>query len=151
MTPQEQKPNKGWTEKQISEFTAMLKSGLTHLQIARLTGRGKGAISSMAKKVGHVRNRGGMVYHAPKTQRSKGLSFDRQYWDERAFTSYGQRTTLDKLKPNQCHFPMFDDTGYCGCEGVTEKGYCQMHHDLCYVKPKRKKAIDWKNWKPAKC
>ena len=133
-----------WSQADDALLIKLVRNYHGYEDIARTLEREVPAVKARLKKLG--------VSH-PAYTKKRGIPCMKELgsMDERAYTSYGQRTTLDKLKPNQCHFPMFDNTGYCGAEGVTEKGYCQAHHDLCYRKTKKTKSIEWKHWKPAKC
>lgn len=52
-------------------------------------------------------------------------------------TAYGEKTSLENLKPKQCHWPVGDpkdkDFGFCGAE-KSGKLYCEKHTSIAYQK-----------------
>lgn len=133
-----------WSQADDAILIKLARNYHGYEDIARILEREVPAVKARLKRLG--------VSH-PAYTKKRGIPCMKELGsrDERAYTSYGQRTTLDKIKKNQCCFPMFDNTGYCGCDEIHGKNYCKNHFDLCYVVPKKSRRIDWQHWKPAKC
>lgn len=133
-----------WSQADDALLIKLVRNYHGYEDIARTLEREVPAVKARLKRLG--------VSH-PAYTKKRGIPCMKELGsrDERAYTSYGQRTTLDKIKKNQCCFPMFDNTGYCGCDEIHGKNYCKNHFDLCYVVPKKSRRIDWQHWKPAKC
>lgn len=125
----------------------MLKTGMTHKRIAEHLGIKRGTVGSKALRLGF--SRGKHADHRAKNPVGLKVVANKECYDERAYTSYGVRTTLDKLERDKCRWPMFDDSGFCGGECVSGGVYCAAHDDLKRRKSKKpKKNIDWNHWKP---
>lgn len=143
MTPQEQKVKTRWTKADDDLLVKLTKAYCSYADMARRLERTEFGV----KKRLSILN---IVHPAYAKKRGIPAMKELESKDERAYTSYGQRTTLDKLKPSQCHFPLFDNSGYCGCDEIHGKNYCKNHFELCYVIPKKSRLIDWQHWKPQK-
>lgn len=136
-----------WTQADDALLIRLTKAYHDYNDISRTLEREIPAVKARLKKLGvshpaYTKKRGIPAMKEPESN------------DERAYTSYGQRTTLDKLKPNQCRFPLFDNTGFCGCDTVYAKDYCKDHYELTREKSSRKlrdiEHRNWIHWKPFK-